>query len=230
MSIGHAVVSVGSNLKHVGIVIGGCNFVGYVASAVFETHKITDLVGVGSFVAAAVSLTMRNPALLTPISTIPAAANANAGIMGKCVQIGAIRACTGTARVLIANSLVIIWGARLSTYLFNRVLKLGEDKRLDKVQNDNLRTRNCRKFRICIFYSSSYYPSSFHQFYKQPGESYLDPNKSFYPLKLSGFWIIQAAWGFICCLPITLLNSVAVNSAISTTSGACLSISRSLSI
>lgn len=130
MSIGPAVISVGSNLKHVGIVIGGCNFVGYVASAVFETHKITDLVGVGSFVAAAVSLTMRNPALLTPVT--PAA---NAGVMGKCLQIGAIRVCTGTARVLIANSLVIIWGARLSTYLFNRVLKLGEDKRLDKVQN-----------------------------------------------------------------------------------------------
>lgn len=136
MSFGPALISAGSNLKHVGIVIGGCNFVGYVASAVLETHKITDLVGVGSFVAAAVSLTVRNPVLLTPISTIPAATNA--GVLGKCLQIGAIKVCTGTSRVLLANGLVIIWGARLSTYLFNRVLKLGEDKRLDKVQNDDL--------------------------------------------------------------------------------------------
>lgn len=136
MSFVPALISVGSNLKHVGIVIGGCNFVGYVASAAFETHKITDLVGVGSFVAAAVSLTVRNPALLTPISTIPSATNA--GVLGKCLQIGAIKVCTGTARVLLANGLVIIWGARLSTFLFNRVLKLGEDKRLDEVQNDNL--------------------------------------------------------------------------------------------
>lgn len=135
MSIGPAFISVGSNLKHVGLVIGGCNFVGYMASAAFETHKITDLVGVGSFVAAAVSLTLRNPALLTPTSVIPAAANV--GVLGKCMQIGAVQVCTGTARVLIANGLVIIWGARLSTYLFNRVLKLGEDKRLDKVKRGN---------------------------------------------------------------------------------------------
>ena len=58
-----AVMTVGSNLQNVGMVIGGCNLVGFMASAAFETHKITDLVGVGSFVTAAVSLSLRNPAI-----------------------------------------------------------------------------------------------------------------------------------------------------------------------
>eukprot|EP00596_Hydrurales_sp_CCMP1899_P004469 CAMPEP_0119035122 /NCGR_PEP_ID=MMETSP1177-20130426/2088_1 /TAXON_ID=2985 /ORGANISM="Ochromonas sp, Strain CCMP1899" /LENGTH=233 /DNA_ID=CAMNT_0006993055 /DNA_START=41 /DNA_END=739 /DNA_ORIENTATION=+ len=154
--IGNA-LSVGGNLKHVAGVIGGCNLIGYLFSAAVETHKITDLVGVGSFVAAAVSLTVRNPALM---------------------QKGLIKSITlDSARVLVVNGLVIAWGARLSSFLFTRVLKLGEDKRLD-------------------------------QFYKQPGEGYLDIKKSFYPISLSGFWLIQAAWGFVCCLPVTFLNSV----------------------
>lgn len=127
MSIGATAVSVGSNLKHVGIVIGGCNFLGYAISAAFETHKITDLVGVGSFVAAAISLTMRNPVLLSKVAV------KSPFLAEQQLQVGPLNLCMGTARVLIANSLVIIWGARLSTYLFNRVLRLGEDKRLRKV-------------------------------------------------------------------------------------------------
>jgi hypothetical protein len=35
--------------------IGGCNAFGYLATALLETHKLTDLVGVGSFVVAASS-------------------------------------------------------------------------------------------------------------------------------------------------------------------------------
>jgi steroid 5-alpha reductase family enzyme len=104
-------------LKHVAGVIGGCNLIGYLFSAAVETHKITDLVGVGSFVAAAVSLTVRNPALINNF-----------------VQKGLVKSITlDTARVLIVNGIVIVWGARLSTFLFTRVLKLGEDKRLDQV-------------------------------------------------------------------------------------------------
>ena len=127
MSIGATALSAGSNLKHVGLVIGGCNFLGYAVSAAFETHKITDLVGVGSFVAAAISLTMRNPVLLSKV------AMKSPFLAEQQIQIGPLHVCMGTARVLIANSLVIIWGARLSTYLFNRVIRLGEDKRLRKV-------------------------------------------------------------------------------------------------
>lgn len=97
--------------------IGGCNLVGYLFSAALETHKITDLVGVGSFVAAAVSLSIRNPAVLTNIA-----------------QKGLVKGITlDTARVLMVNGIVILWGTRLSAFLFQRVLKLGEDKRLKAV-------------------------------------------------------------------------------------------------
>ena len=41
----------------------------------------------------------------------------------------------------------------------------------------------------------------------------MDSTKSLFPLKLSGFWLIQAAWGFLCCLPVTLLNSVSASAA-----------------
>ena len=49
-----------NSLKEVAIVVGGCNLGGYIATACLETHKITDLVGVGSFVVAVGSLTYRN--------------------------------------------------------------------------------------------------------------------------------------------------------------------------
>jgi steroid 5-alpha reductase family enzyme len=50
------------------------------------------------------------------------------------MNIGLMKAINlDTARVLIVNGIVIAWGTRLSTFLFTRVLKLGEDKRLDKV-------------------------------------------------------------------------------------------------
>jgi hypothetical protein len=128
MSIATEAILRNSNLKHVGLVIGGCNFVGYAVSAAFETHKITDLVGVGSFVAAAISLTLRNPELLSKVAV------KSPFLAEQQIRIGPLHLCRGTARVFIANSLVIIWGARLSTYLFNRVIQLGEDKRLRKVQ------------------------------------------------------------------------------------------------
>ena len=132
MSVATVVMTVGSNMKHVGMVIGGCNLVGFIASAALETHKITDLVGVGSFVAAAVSLSLRNPAIFTRLKVSDALGTAD--VAGKLGQIAKLNLDLVSARVLIANSLVIVWGARLSTYLFHRVLKLGEDKRLDKVR------------------------------------------------------------------------------------------------
>ena len=125
-----SMVSASSNLKHAGIVIGGCNLAGFAISAALETHKITDLVGVGSFVAAAVSLTLRNPALYTPIAI---SSSVKAGFLAEFFRVGKFHVSLNSGRVLIANGLVILWGARLSTYLFNRVLKLNEDKRLNKV-------------------------------------------------------------------------------------------------
>jgi hypothetical protein len=48
--------TVAQNLNHVSHIVGALNAIGFVISAVFTTHKITDLVGVGSFVVAVVSL------------------------------------------------------------------------------------------------------------------------------------------------------------------------------
>ena len=123
-------MSAASNLKHAGLVIGGCNFAGFAISAALETHKITDLVGVGSFVAAAVSLTLRNPTLYTPAAI---SSSAKAGFLAGIFRVGKFHISLNSARVLISNGLVILWGVRLSTYLFTRVLKLNEDKRLNKV-------------------------------------------------------------------------------------------------
>jgi steroid 5-alpha reductase family enzyme len=45
-------------------------------------------------------------------------------------------------------------------------------------------------------------------FFREKDEPYFDTKRSFYPIKLSSFWIIQALWGFICMLPVTYLNSL----------------------
>ena len=127
-----ASIIIKSNLKHVAVVIGGCNLAGYITSAALETHKITDLVGVGSFVAAAVTLTLRNPAVFTRKIGNEA--------VSRALQFGGFDLSLQTARVLIVNSIVVAWGVRLSTYLFNRVLKLGEDKRLDKVSQRSFKS------------------------------------------------------------------------------------------
>lgn len=44
-------------------------------------------------------------------------------------------------------------------------------------------------------------------FYPAPGEGFFDKTKSNFPIKLGSFWSIQALWGFITMLPVTLLNS-----------------------
>lgn len=96
-----------SNLKHVGLVVGGCNTIGYLLTAAFETHKLTDLVGTGSFVVATASLAHRN------------------GVFSSVKSLA-------SSRQIVVNVAIMIWGSRLASYLFTRVLKLGEDKRLNK--------------------------------------------------------------------------------------------------
>uniref|UniRef100_A0A7S3GPN9 Steroid 5-alpha reductase C-terminal domain-containing protein n=1 Tax=Spumella elongata TaxID=89044 RepID=A0A7S3GPN9_9STRA len=142
-----------SNLARVGAIVGGCNAVGYGLTAAFETHKLTDLVGAGSFVAATLAMSYKNGLL-----------NLKAG--------GVMH-----PKLLLVNVGVILWGSRLASFLFSRVLKVGEDKRLQK-------------------------------FFRKPGEAYLDIKASFFPVRLATFWTIQAAWAFICLLPVTLYNSV----------------------
>ena len=143
-----------STLKHTALVVGGCNLVGYGITAVLETHKLTDLVGCGSFVVATLSLSNSNGLL----------ANIRNGNFSH-------------SKIIAINLAIVIWGSRLATYLFHRVLNVGEDKRLDK-------------------------------FFRRPGEKYLDLTGSFYPIKLSSFWLIQAMWSFICLLPVTFVNAM----------------------
>jgi steroid 5-alpha reductase family enzyme len=94
-----------ASLSHTGLVVGGCNMVGYAITAILETHKITDLVGAGSFVAATVSLSIKNKLFTLPISS---------------------------PKLLLVNLGVILWGIRLASFLFYRVLQVGSDKRLNK--------------------------------------------------------------------------------------------------
>jgi steroid 5-alpha reductase family enzyme len=143
------------NLKHVAAVIGGCNAIGFGITATLETHKITDLVGVGSFGLATISLAHRN-GLLTGFKSLSS---------------------LNKWRVMLVNVGVMLWSSRLATFLFSRILHTSEDKRLNK-------------------------------FFRKPGEGYLDSSQSFFPIKLFSFWSIQAVWGFVCMLPVTLLNSV----------------------
>jgi steroid 5-alpha reductase family enzyme len=138
------------NIGRVGMVVGGCNAIGYAVTALLETHKITDLVGAGSFVAATAALVQKNNIFANPLM-FPKLTLVNLGIM--------------------------LWGTRLAMFLFKRVLQVGEDKRLS-------------------------------QFFRKPGEGYLDAQKSFFPVKLGVFWVLQAAWGILCLLPVSLLNSI----------------------
>ena len=176
--------TVAQNLKHVAAVVGSLNAAGFLASAVFSTHKITDLVGVGSFVAATASLSLRNHALFSRnLKTFTNHATATSLVQNlKDVATGVLEfrgVNIGNIRLALANGVVLVWGVRLATFLFGRVLALGEDKRLNK-------------------------------FYREEGEGFLDPKRSLFPLKLAGFWSIQAAWAFLCLLPITYLNSLSV--------------------
>lgn len=137
------------NICRTGAVVGACNAVGYAITAALETHKITDLVGAGSFVAATVALSHKNGLFVQPLQY---------------------------PKLALVNLGVAVWGTRLASFLFQRVLQVGEDKRLNK-------------------------------FFRKPGEAYLDSSKSFFPIRLGLFWIIQAAWGFLCLLPVSMMNA-----------------------
>ena len=157
--------TVAQNLNHVATVVGSLNAAGFMASALFATHKITDLVGVGSFVAAVASLSLRNNALFTrnlkTFTTHATAASLSQNLKDVATGVLQFRGVShGNIRLSVANGVVLVWGVRLATFLFGRVLHLGEDKRLDK-------------------------------FYREEGEGFLDPKRSLFPLKLAGFWTIQ---------------------------------------
>lgn len=139
-----------ANLQQTALVVGGANAVGFALTAGFQMHHLTDLVGVGSFVLATARLSSINPAF--QLKNIP------------------------DSRLVLVNLAVGVWGTRLASYLFHRILHIHEDKRLNK-------------------------------FFPQPGEGFFDRTKSNFPIGLGMFWSIQALWGMICLLPVTLLNA-----------------------
>jgi steroid 5-alpha reductase family enzyme len=98
-----------SNLRTAASLIFGCNLFGYAATVAFETHKLTDLIGAGSFVVATVYLSYQNE-------------------LHRNIILGEFQ----HKKLILVNIGVVLWGVRLSTFLFSRVLKVGEDKRLRK--------------------------------------------------------------------------------------------------
>lgn len=97
-------------LKQTALVVGGANAVGFAITAAFKTHQITDLVGVGSFVLATINLSRHqlqgNPEL----------------VLAQLLK----------NRLFWINAGVMIWGSRLASFLFKRILLIKEDYRLKK--------------------------------------------------------------------------------------------------
>jgi len=46
------------------------------------------------------------------------------------------------------------------------------------------------------------------KFFREPGEGWLDRARSLFPVHLATFWGIQALWGIVCMLPVTLVSAV----------------------
>ncbi|RYG65176.1 DUF1295 domain-containing protein [archaeon] len=102
--------SVLQSLQQTALVVGGANAVGFAITATFKTHQITDLVGVGSFVLATVNLT-RNQ--LQGNQDL---------VLAQLIK----------SRIFWINAGVMVWGSRLASFLFNRILLIKEDYRLKK--------------------------------------------------------------------------------------------------
>eukprot|EP01031_Cornospumella_fuschlensis_P046653 gene46653-57137_t len=98
------------SLQQTAIVVGGANAVGFAITAAFRTHQITDLVGVGSFVLATINLSRNQMHGSSDI------------VLGNLLR----------NRLFWINAGVMIWGSRLASFLFNRILLIKEDYRLKK--------------------------------------------------------------------------------------------------
>lgn len=98
-----------SNLQRTAFIVFGANAVGFAVTAATRSHKIIDLVGVGSFVLATAAMTADS----LPLASLP----------WKDLL---------DYRLAWINAGVMLWGSRLSSFLFYRVLSLGHDERLKK--------------------------------------------------------------------------------------------------
>jgi steroid 5-alpha reductase family enzyme len=95
--------------KQSNTIVGSINLVGFIITAITKTHKLTDLLGTGSFVVATVFMSYQSYLNLSSHkSQLPFYVN----------------------RLFWINCAVILWGSRLGIYLFQRILKTHEDRRL----------------------------------------------------------------------------------------------------
>eukprot|EP01084_Bolivina_argentea_P152006 265233_1 len=124
----------------------GINAVGFTITAMTRTHKITDLIGVGTFGIAA------------------------------CYTLYKSRNSEKTKKLL--TFCVCLWSLRLSSFLFMRVLKAGEDHRL-------------RQF----------FPNP-----NKPTQGWLTDGLKSKIFKLAFFWSLQALWGILVLSPVTMAN------------------------
>jgi len=124
--------------------IWGANTLGFAITAATHTHKLTDLTGTGAFVLSVCTtygaLRFQHK-MLTPDKVLP-------------------------LRPLLLTFAVSVWGIRLGSFLFHRILNSPEDNRLT-------------------------------EFFPKKGEL---------PIKLAGFWNIQACWAFFSLLPVTMAH------------------------
>lgn len=126
----------------------GINAVGFGITAITRTHKITDLVGVGTFGIAA------------------------------CYTLYRSRNSEKTKKLL--TLCVCLWSLRLSSFLFMRVLKAGEDHRL-------------RQF----------FPNP-----NKPQQGWFTITNGQTPkiAKLAFFWSLQAIWAILVLSPVSMAN------------------------
>jgi steroid 5-alpha reductase family enzyme len=145
-------------LKNVTLIIGGMNLLGYFITAITKTHKITDLTGCSSFVVATILLSLQSSRIFKQFP--------------KKDEFSIFE-----NRLFFVNLAVILWGTRLGSFLFTRILSMKEDKRLSK-------------------------------FFPKENEGFFDRTKSNFPFYLGFFWTLQALWGIICLLPVSIINTI----------------------
>eukprot|EP00455_Lapot_gusevi_P019376 TRINITY_DN2075_c0_g1_i4.p1 TRINITY_DN2075_c0_g1~~TRINITY_DN2075_c0_g1_i4.p1 ORF type:complete len:310 (-),score=57.45 TRINITY_DN2075_c0_g1_i4:114-1013(-) len=136
----------------------GVNSLGFAISALTQTQKITDLCGVGSFVVASWACFWY--CVRTHLNS------------GASPNVASLLAKSSFWSSFASLGLISMWGVRLASFLFGRILATGHDDRLNP-------------------------------FYPQTGQGWFEA-PSFYPLKLAGFWSLQALWGIFTLLPFSI--------------------------
>mmetsp|Transcript_12649 Transcript_12649/g.18938 ORF Transcript_12649/g.18938 Transcript_12649/m.18938 type:complete len:321 (+) Transcript_12649:105-1067(+) len=99
-------ISVGSALKLSAGIIGAWNAAGFIATAGFGTHKLTDITGTTAFIASSIG------------SLYVLLQNGNVGM-------------ASASRAIIIVGCVSAWAARLGSFLFQRIMNSDKDPRLE---------------------------------------------------------------------------------------------------